>query len=189
LAQARQTLALTGYSGKHNPSTERFDHTLNQVQMRFDTVDTIQTLAHQGPLPKHDLSKIMVKIQVLYGVNNGRNPTTSRTGIVKNNNVDENDGQLIYLGGVKVPLIHLIAKAHDGALLEVPFKQLESEIPIPSTLKDLEMLNKALSETDEATMNDVNFRTITLPANESCVIAISPVASHKLLQDFAFMRS
>ncbi len=190
-AQTRQLLANNGFSGKHQRPSERFDHTLSQVQMRFDTIDTVQTLAHQGPLPKYDLSKIMVKVQVLYSVNNGRTATTSRSGLVKSNNVEENDGQQIYLGGAKVPLIQLIAKAHDGTLLEIPFKQVETEIPIPSTLKDLESLNKAMNSSDSTGdfPHEVNFRNITLPANENCVLALSPVASHKLLQDFAFLRS
>lgn len=184
------------FSGKFHktggPKDTELDPSLSQTQIRFDILDNPAILVHQGSLPKSDLSKIMVKIQILFGT---EEPAFD----------DYSD--MTYLAGVKVPLIQLIAKAHDGGLLEVPFRQREVEVNAPAreisasdfvtfkTPPKTPPKSPMLSPPDSSRgmlrspPGESISRTVTLPENDQCVIAMSAIASYKLLQDFALIRS
>lgn len=107
-----------------------------EVEMKFDLVESPAALIHQGPLPKSDLSKVVVKIQVLYKVLHKDRGAAAILPNLQSEEVDEGslDTKLyryVYLAGAQVPLVKILSKAHEGKLLEVEFEQRAVEITVP----------------------------------------------------------
>ena len=180
-----------------------------KMQLRFDLLNNPPTLIHQGSLPKSDLSKIRVKVQIMF------NLAKFYQENFKLNLVEESlsHTDFLFLGGVSIPLTTLITKAHEGKLLDVSFAQTCVEISFPDltgleTEKQAFFMNHGidLSVVDEDTKESVetnkqtnfNYRrrksssrgfVLLLPSNDSCTLTVSSMASHKLLQDWAFIKS
>lgn len=180
-----------------------------KMQLRFDLLNNPPTLIHQGSLPKSDLSKIRVKVQIMFNLAKFYQENFNL------NLVEESlsHTDFLFLGGVSIPLTTLITKAHEGKLLDVSFAQTCVEISFPD-LTGLETEKQAfftnhgidLSVVDEDTKESVetnkqtnfNYRrrksssrgfVLLLPSNDSCTLTVSSMASHKLLQDWAFIKS
>lgn len=85
-------------SATHNFSTRR-DCDINQSLLRFDVVGTSPILVHQGSLPSADLSNLVVKIQLLYGIGEYRR----------------------FIGGLNISLVDLLSRSDAGGIMEAEF--------------------------------------------------------------------
>lgn len=127
-------------SGKHSPvvlPAGRGGITAHEpVEMHFDLIETPAALIHQGPLPKSDLSKVVVKIQILYKLSRETNTTTTAELPEEAEETEtEEMNKYIFLAGAKIPLVQILSKAHEGKLLDVTFEQraVEVTVPLPHT--------------------------------------------------------
>ncbi len=126
--------------------------------LRFEMLSSPSLLVHEGNLPKVDLSKIVVKMQILVG---------------KGDNA-------VFVAGVNIPFVSLIAKAELGGVLETAFDQKSYEIEcMPLTSGDMRVVELE----EEAALSSEN--KIRVPESALCVVTVSAIASHKLLKDWA----
>ncbi len=126
--------------------------------LRFDMLANPSMLVHEGPLPKVDLSKIVVRVQVLYGKGD----------------------QTVFVAGVSIPFVSLIVKAELGGVLETAFEQKAYEVEVaPLTSSDM----KVVELEEEGGIGEAN--KLLVPESPFCVITVSAIASHKLLKDWS----
>ncbi len=195
-----------------------------KLQLRFDLIANPSTLVHEGLLPNYDLSKFMIKIQVLFNVQQFYSENFN-LNIVEDSSFGHSD--FIYLGGANIPITTLVGKAHEGRLLEIGFSQSLFELSIPGGIHlqtnesnsfaethgiNLDHLEDHRDDHDTHTKEEENQdkhkgkkskaphhhskkrkslskgAIILLPASESCVMTVSSVASHRLLQDWALIQ-
>jgi len=125
-------------SAKHSPAAQGVTVGTNNmfdvnehVEMKFDLVDTPAALIHQGALPKADLSKVVVKIQVLYKIRQKDTLSSATAVLTEDQEGADEVNNFVYLAGAKIPLVQILSKANEGKLLEVEFEQRAVEITVP----------------------------------------------------------
>lgn len=128
--------------------------------LKFNPLDNPKHLIHQGRLPTVDLSKYQVKVQIMYG---------SKGEALK------------FLGGVHVPFVELLNKAHTGEVLEVPFVQRRVEKSLATTSSSAGV---ATTVTDETV---ASAEPAMIDQNNFCFISLSAVASSEILQEWAML--
>jgi len=146
--------------------SDTLTHDLHQLSkrshtVRFDSAVEDSTLAWEGNLPNADLHNIFVRAQVLYG----------QTDAMK------------YVGGLNISLAQLLAVADSGGILEMEFSQRQFErqdfivTGVPHGVHEMDLV--------EVDAEGKSF----VAANESCMLALSAVASPRLLEDWSFRSS
>jgi hypothetical protein len=95
------------------------DAKVSLVKLNFDVLENAPLLVHHGPLPKYDLSKVMIKVQVLFNASGDPNIPG------------------IYLAGGRIPLVLLLNKAMEGGVLELVMYQRSVQLKVkhPSALQ------------------------------------------------------
>lgn len=130
--------------------------------LKFNPMQNPKHLIHQGRLPTVELSKYMVKVQIMYG---------SKGDAMK------------FLGGVHVPFVELLNKAHTGEPLEVPFVQRQVERSLASSSSAA----GTLSEESAASLASDPSKPAVIDQNNFCFISLSAVASSEILQEWAML--
>lgn len=181
-----------------------------KIQLRFDLLNNPPTLVHQGPLPKSDLSKIKIKIQIMF------NLKLFYQDNFKINTLegDFNSSDYLFMGGATIPMTTLLTKAHEGKLLDIPFIQNCVELTFPD-LSVFPMEKESFTQTHGITLEledehesqhqvpngrrpSIHYQrrrssgrglVLLLPSSDSCIMTVSSVASHKLLLDWAFVKN
>lgn len=121
--------------------------------LKFDPLTNPKHLVHQGRLPTVDLAKHMVKVQIMYGA---RGETSK------------------FLGGVHVPFVELLNKAHTGEALECRFVQRQVEKSLTGSIAE---------ESAHAT----DAKPVLMDQNNFCYISLSAIASGDLLQEWTML--
>lgn len=98
-------MALHRPGNANNNSPSKKDERVTQVKLQFDLFAHRPLLVHQGPLPTYDLSRVMIKVQVLFNASG-----------------DENS-RGVYLAGGRIPLILLLNKVMEGGILDLVMYQ------------------------------------------------------------------
>lgn len=137
--------------------------------LKFNVMENPKHLVHQGRLPTVDLSKYNVKVQILYGVK----------------------GEAMkFLGGVQVPFVELLNKAHTGEPLEVPFTQRQVDKSlVPSSGPPGGEGGKSAGggEIGAVTKFEGREKLQLMEQNSFCFITLSAIASSDLLQEWAML--
>lgn len=135
--------------------------------LKFNPMQNPKHLIHQGRLPTVELSKYMVKVQIMYG--------------------SKGDG-MKFLGGVHVPFVELLNKAHTGEPLEVPFVQRQVEKSLAGSGTSGSAAG-ALSEESAASLTSASdpSKPAVIDQNNFCFISLSAVASSEILQEWAML--
>lgn len=110
------------------------DDQISLVKLNFDNLDSSPILAHQGPLPNYDLSKIMINVQVLFNASGDANTPG------------------VYLAGGRIPLILLLNKAMEGGVLELVLYQRSLQLKVKHPSLATQKSKNSLSEEDENSM-------------------------------------
>lgn len=134
--------------------------------LKFNVLENPKHLVHQGRLPTVDLSKYNVKVQILYGAK----------------------GETMkFLGGVHVPFVELLNKAHTGEPLEVPFTQRQVEKSLVSATTGSAAAGDAKAGDDAVVKFDEKPEQQLMEQNSFCFITLSAIASSDLLQEWAML--
>jgi len=135
--------------------------------LKFNVLDNPRHLVHQGKLPTVDLSKYNVKVQILYGI--------------------KGEAQKL-LGGVHVPFVELLHKAHTGEPLEVLFTQRQAEKSLPIDPKSPMSQGKVTWNEGEGKVKTVGSEAANMmEQNTFCYITLSAIASNDLLHEWAML--
>jgi hypothetical protein len=104
-----------------------------KVQLRFDFLNTSPTLVHQGHLPKSDLTRINIKIQLRFNLGAFYQENFGMSIVPEDKGVPGSFGhsEYIYMGGSTIPMTTLLSKAHEGKFLDIAFTQTCFEIAFP----------------------------------------------------------
>lgn len=220
LFQKRDTTGITNTASLPNPSIDNsvYYREKDQMQLRFDILSDMPTLVHEGMLPSSDLSKVTIKIQVVF------NLKEFYQEMFNIQDFDFSDAGLVFLGGASIPLATLLTIADEGRVLDISFIQNCVELSFPNcgniSVENIAKLSAdgihldkeddelSLFGEKEGSLNNSggtenaqkkNRRyhkrksisrgmLLIIPSSDSCSLTISSVASHKLLQDWSFVQ-
>lgn len=152
-------------------STGNGGSNLEKGFLRFDVLSNPSLLVHEGPLPMVDISKIVVKVQVLLHLGQGR------------------DSSSLCIAAVEIPFVSLVTKAEKGGVLEVAFEQRAYEIPeqhhVSSSAATGDLRVTDVEDDPHTAVGELGGKAVYMNESPFCVITVSAIASHKLLRDWS----